>query len=210
MREESLRFGADPVLAGRWSEPKAYKAVALFSHPHPAYGGSMFNNVVEAGCETLCELGLATFRYDFRGAGLSGGTHDHGRGERHDVIAAATEVRRLCDDDAKPLILIGYSYGAWITWSALSEIKPVSAVILISPPLGHQEFDFVSRPNLSIPVSVIIGSEDVFCPPSIFSREIEKLAPSPWHQTIAGVDHFWQGKEVQLSEALYERIRKIL
>ena len=54
------------------------------------YGGSMFNNVVDAILSALWQLGYSTLRFNFRGVGASEGEHDGGRGERDDAAAAMT------------------------------------------------------------------------------------------------------------------------
>src|SRR5215469_17914928 len=61
---------------------------ALVCHPHPMYGGTMHNKVVFHAMKALNGFGLPVLRFNFRGAGLSEGTHDGGRGERDDVGAA--------------------------------------------------------------------------------------------------------------------------
>ena len=57
-------------------------------HPHPLFGGTMHNKVAYQAAKSLDSLGLAVLRFNFRGTGMSAGTHDRGRGERGDVTAA--------------------------------------------------------------------------------------------------------------------------
>src|SRR5437870_289097 len=66
----------------------ARRGAALVCHPHPLGGGTMHNKVVYRAAAGLLEAGLTTLRFNFRGVGLSTGTHDEGRGERDDVRAA--------------------------------------------------------------------------------------------------------------------------
>src|ERR1700687_2040740 len=51
---------------------------AVVCHPHPLYGGTMHNKVVYQAAKSLDALGLPVLRFNFRGAGMSGGTHDRG------------------------------------------------------------------------------------------------------------------------------------
>src|ERR1700692_420670 len=60
----------------------------VICHPHPLFGGTMHNKVIYQTAKSLDALGLAVLRFNFRGAGMSGGTHDCGRGEQGDVRAA--------------------------------------------------------------------------------------------------------------------------
>src|SRR5882724_11346535 len=61
---------------------------AVVCHPHPLYSGTMHNKVVYQTAKSLDALGIPVLRFNFRGAGLSGGEHDRGRGEQGDVQAA--------------------------------------------------------------------------------------------------------------------------
>src|SRR3954462_13497208 len=61
---------------------------ALVCHPHPLYGGTMHNKVVYHAMKALSGFGFPVLRFNFRGAGLSQGKHDEGRGEQDDGRAA--------------------------------------------------------------------------------------------------------------------------
>src|ERR1700674_3452332 len=92
--------GAQPPLA------------AVVCHPHPLFGGTLHNKVVYQTTKTLHRFGLPVLRFNFRGTGLSEGTHDEGRGEEEDVSAAldflATEY------PGAPILLAGFSFGSWV------------------------------------------------------------------------------------------------
>ena len=72
---------------GREDAPYA----ALVCHPHPAGGGTMHNKVVYHAMKAFTTFGLPVLRFNFRGTGLSEGTHDHGHGEQGDRGAQARE-----------------------------------------------------------------------------------------------------------------------
>src|SRR6266853_3751629 len=61
---------------------------AVVCHPHPLFGGTMHNKVVYQVAKSLDAAGIPVLRFNFRGAGLSEGEHDRGRGEKDDVRAA--------------------------------------------------------------------------------------------------------------------------
>ena len=65
-----------------------FRGVALVAHPHPLGGGTMHNKVVFRAAAGLLDAGLVTLRFNFRGVGLSTGTHDDGRGEQDDIRTA--------------------------------------------------------------------------------------------------------------------------
>jgi len=93
MKEERVTFkSGDLTLEGMIAYPDGDAAgphrAAVVCHPHPLYGGSMYNNVVDAVLEALHARGFATLRFNFRGVGQSEGEFDNGKGEADDAIAA--------------------------------------------------------------------------------------------------------------------------
>src|SRR2546428_6408230 len=56
--------------------------------PYTTLFRSMHNKVVFQVARTLHGFGVPVLRFNFRGAGLSEGVHDLGRGEQDDVRAA--------------------------------------------------------------------------------------------------------------------------
>jgi alpha/beta superfamily hydrolase len=83
----------------------------VITHPHPLYGGDMFNNVVEAIVQAYQEKGHSTLRFNFRGVGQSEGAYDNGIGEQENVRAALEYLSLL---GTMSIDLAGYSFGAWI------------------------------------------------------------------------------------------------
>src|SRR2546423_12702547 len=82
---------------------------ALVCHPHPLFGGTMHNKVVYNAMKALAGFGFSVLRFNFRGAGLSEGKHDEGRGEQEDVHAALEWLER---EFRLPIIFAGFSFGA--------------------------------------------------------------------------------------------------
>src|SRR4051794_24263321 len=72
----------------------APRLAAVVAHPHPLYGGTMHNKVVYATARRLESHGAAVLRFNFRGVGASAGAYDQGRGERQDMLAALSAMRR--------------------------------------------------------------------------------------------------------------------
>ena len=66
---------------------------AVVCHPHPLFGGTLHNKVVFHAMKALNGFGFPVLRFNFRGAGLSQGEHDHGIGEREDVMHRAELAR---------------------------------------------------------------------------------------------------------------------
>src|SRR5437764_2244371 len=108
---------------------------ALVCHPHPLYGGTMHNKVVYHAMKTLHSFGFPVLRFNFRGAGLSEGTHDHGRGEVDDVRAALDWL------DAQfhlPILFCGFSFGAATGLRAACPDDRVKGLISLGTPVAAE------------------------------------------------------------------------
>ena len=107
---------------------------AVVTHPHPLYGGDMYNYVVETIAEGFRAKGVGTLRFNFRGVGGSRGSYGNGIGEQEDVAGA---FAFLAERGKSRIDLAGYSFGAWVsTQAALSPAiqERLSRLVLVSPP----------------------------------------------------------------------------
>ena len=100
------------------------KAGVVICHPHPLYGGNMYNNVVSAIEDGYAALGFSTLIFNFRGVGNSQGEYDEGEGEVKDATAAYKYLAKHLDDDAR-ITLAGYSFGAWVISRSALEIEQI-------------------------------------------------------------------------------------
>ena len=206
-QEESIFIDTpDGRLEGRWRCPDSARGRVVFSHPHPAFGGTMDYPAVRLACHYLNQSGYATLRYNFRGVGASDGEYSNGVGERNDLMAAVEFSGRNCAD--LPLILAGYSFGAWISWLVAEELPLLSGLVLVSPPFGALDFEF---PPLGFkgPTLALIGDRDDFCPTGVFQRSIKELAPHAENEIWTGNDHFWLGLERKLATRIEEFLGKM-
>lgn len=93
------------------------RGVAVIAHPHPLFGGTMDNKVVQTLARAFVHSGWTAVRFNFRGVGASAGTHDAGQGELEDFL----EVVRQAAPEG-PLALAGFSFGAFVTSHALERL----------------------------------------------------------------------------------------
>ena len=93
--------------------------LAVIAHPHPLFGGTMDNKVVQTLARAFVQCGWSTLRFNFRGVGQSAGVHDDGRGEAEDLLQV---VEQLAPQG--PLCLAGFSFGAFVTSHALAVLAP--------------------------------------------------------------------------------------
>jgi len=177
-------------------------------HPHPLYGGSMDNNVVDAVCEALVQASIAAFKFNFRGVGRSQGRYDEGRGEGEDAKSAIKYVSALKEIDATHIGLCGYSAGAAFSLPACCDDGRIAAIAAIAPPLAM--FDFSCIANCNKPLLLVSGSYDDFTPAERFIDFCKNLGDTAEHELIEGADHFWGGYEPTLAERVTAFFAKAL
>ena len=105
------------------------RGVAVIAHPHPLFGGTMDNKVVQTLARAFVLSGWRTVRFNFRGVGASDGTYDEGRGELTDLLAVVADQA-----GDGPLALAGFSFGAFVTShavEALSAQRTIDQVVLV-------------------------------------------------------------------------------
>lgn len=96
------------------------KGVAVVAHPHPLFGGSLSNKVVQTLARACVQSGWRAVRFNFRGVGRSAGAHDNGLGELDDLLAVVQ-----AQAGAGPLCLAGFSFGAFVISHAVQRLHPV-------------------------------------------------------------------------------------
>ncbi len=177
-------------------------------HPHPLYGGSMDNNVVNSLCETLTQTSIAAFKFNFRGVGGSQGKFGRGIGEQQDVEAAISFISTIKEINPQRLGLVGYSAGAGFGFPLGCKDSRVKALVAISPPLSM--FDFDSLKKCPKPKSLISGSRDNFTPLKQFLEFCQSLPEPAEYESIEGADHFWWGYESIIAAKVTAFFAKVL
>ncbi len=176
---------------------EAPSTFAILCHPHPQYGGNMFDAVLDVLAEACQRRGVATLRFNFRGVGASDGEFDNGDGEAADLRAVVSWLH--AQHDVKELWLGGYSFGANVVWKVLPLIDAPQRVLLVAPPVGFMEFDNYRPP---CPVDVFAGDADEF---------IDNEALAGWQDVeshvITGANHFFVGAADELGAAIDELLR---
>src|SRR3954468_588432 len=86
----------------------ARRGFALIARPHPLFGGTLDNKVVQTLARAFVDLGYEAWRPNFRGVGKSDGAYDEGRGEVEDLDAVFSHFR----SDGIKIVLAGFSFGA--------------------------------------------------------------------------------------------------
>src|SRR5258708_25871584 len=137
-----------------WKPSAQPHLAALVCHPHPLFGGTMHNKVVYQAAKSLDALSVPVLRFNFRGAGMSAGTHDRGHGEEEDVRAALDFLAAECP--GVPLLVAGFSFGSWVGLRVACPDQRVRELIGLGTPLSSSEFSYL--PNCVRPKLFRLGS----------------------------------------------------
>jgi alpha/beta superfamily hydrolase len=210
MKEEHVTFpSADLTLEGMLAKPAtpSPERGLVVCHPHPLYGGAMYNNVVEASLEASWRLNWVTLRFNFRGVGRSEGEHSGGAGEAEDAAAAVRYLAGELGLSSQKITLAGYSFGAMAAMNAAPTLPDLAALVLIALPLRMAAADILTK--LSAPIILSAGDQDNYCPSAQLQALHQTLGNRGQLQIIEGADHFFGGYEEELAAALEGMLRKI-
>lgn len=161
----------------------------------------MHNKVVYHAMKTLHAFGLPVLRFNFRGAGLSEGEHDEGRGEVEDV---RTALDWLESEYRLPIIFCGFSFGAATGLRAVCGDPRVAGLISLGTPVAVEgriyTYDFIRQ--CAMPKLFISGSLDQYSPRANLEKIVE-IAPEPKQLVIVeGADHFFEGRLPEMQAAI--------
>ena len=185
---------------------EAPRAAVVITHPHPLYGGTLHNPVVFHVDRELNRLGLTTLRFNFRGVEGSDGFHDDGRGEIGDVAAASGWVSGLVG--AKPLILVGYSFGARCVVAHAITDRKIAGVVAIGLPVRIWPFDDLH--SLGRPLGVVQGTNDEFGSIEEVEAVIARASPPGRLYEIDGASHMFPGRASEAAGRVVEAVDGIL
>ena len=188
-------------------EASSFRGGVILCHPHPQYGGDMDHPVVTTCADVASQEGLCTLRFNFRGVGESQGSYGEGIAERQDVSAAADYLYSRLKVDHFPLILVGYSFGAWAGFPIAIEDERFEGMVAVAPPLGIYDFGFLK--GCKKKKLFIAGDKDLFCPLALLEKWYQQLDEPKSLAVIPGADHFFLFHTRYLTEPLREFLRKI-
>ena len=162
-------------------EPEAAaRGVALIAHPHPLYGGTLDNKVVQTLARAFLDLGYETWRPNFRGVGATDGVHDDGRGELEDLHAV------LRPHLSRNIVLAGFSFGAALA-AQLSKKLQAQRLVLVGLAVTRLQVPAVPPGTL-----VIHGENDETVP---LAAVLDWARPQELPVILVpGADHFFHRK----------------
>lgn len=195
--EKKIDFISDNNrLEGLFYEGSNGKGVVI-THPHPMYGGDMYNGVVESIASAYREKGYSTLRFNFRGVGASEGRFDDGDGEQKDVLAAQAYLEQM---KIQRVDLAGYSFGAWVNARVGCVDATGQQMVMVSPPVAFIDYTSVGRlPCLKL---VVAGSRDDYAPTDQIRNMLPNWNDAAAFRIIEGADHFYGGYLQELESIL--------
>jgi alpha/beta superfamily hydrolase len=178
------------------------RGAVVIAHPHPLFGGTMDNKVVQTLARAFVQCGWTALRFNFRGVGASEGTYDEGRGELQDLLAL---VQALAP--AGPLALAGFSFGGFVTAQALQALwgqRDITAVVLVGT--AASRFQVPALPVESHDRTLVVhGEVDDTVP---LQAALDWARPQSLPVTVVpGVEHFFHGQLPLLKNLVVRHLR---
>jgi alpha/beta superfamily hydrolase len=213
---EEVSFASGPWrLHGELAYPEAaILGAAVLAGPHPLLGGTVHNNVMRGVGDSLARRGVATLRFDYRGAGRSDGprldvarhlaefwatSHVADELDLAQDVQAGVDFVRQAVGDAAPLMLVGYSFGC-VLLAHLRHTEP-TPLALIAPTIGKHAYDAFR--TMANPILVIAAQDD-------FASDADRL--HAWFDALPGPrtlvhvcfdNHFFRGYEDMLAATAF-------
>ena len=192
-----------------YKNPKFGSPIAVVLQPHPQYGGSMNNKVVQIIYNTFLKNGFSVLRLNFRGVGKSDGIFDNGQGELSDAAAALDWIERE-NLDYSQCWVSGFSFGALICMQLIMRRPEVNNFLIVSPQPNVYDFSFLAPCPTS--GQVVYGDKDELVDKEstneLHSRLKNQKGISVLFSNILEANHFFKNKEDELNLEIQKYIKE--
>ena len=180
----------------------AARGMAVIAHPHPLFGGTMDNKVVQTLARAFVQSGWVALRFNFRGVGASEGEHDEGLGETDDMLSL---VAGQAGDG--PLALAGFSFGSFVAARALAALwgkRAIDKIVLVGT--AASRFDVASLPPEAHDRTLVVhGEQDDTVP---LAAVMDWARPQSLPVTVVpGGGHFFHGQLPLLKSLVLRHLR---
>ena len=187
------------------------RGVAIVAHPHPLFGGTMENKVVQTLARALVQCGWRAVRFNFRGVGASAGTFDEGRGELADLLAvlehSASSYSIEIGLSNVPVALAGFSFGAFVTSHAVAAVassRTLEQIVLVGTAASRFSVAPIA-PELHDRTLILHGEQDDTVP---LADVMHWARPQNLPVTvIPGGGHFFHGQLPLLRSVVVRHLR---
>lgn len=182
------------------------QGVALVCHPNPVQGGTMLNKVVSTLQRTARDCGYHTLRFNYRGVGVSAGSHDMGTGEVDDAEAVAAWLQEKYPN--LPVTLLGFSFGGFVAAALGARLEAQgrvpSKLFMIAPAVHRLTAETPSASQC--PLVVIQPDTDEVIEPQAVYDWSANLGRAHELLKVAECGHFFHGKLTDLKDLLLPRL----
>jgi alpha/beta superfamily hydrolase len=185
--------------------PGPARAAAVLCHPHPAFGGTMNNRVIYRAGKAALRAGLAALRFNFRGVGESTGAYDQGVGEKEDVASAVDFAAEKYP--GLPLVLIGFSFGAWVGLPVACRDDRIVAMIGLGLPAAKYDFEYLvenQKPSL-----YILGTQDEFSSREKMQQLAERFPAASRLVWVENADHFFTNDVEHVQDVIVDFLGRL-
>ncbi len=194
--------GTIAVLRDAAAEGVPARGVAVIAHPHPLFGGTMDNKVVQTLARAFVSCGWTAVRFNFRGVGGSEGAHDEGRGERDDMLSV---VEQLAPEG--PLAIAGFSFGAFVASCVAERLwaeRDIRQLVLVG--VAASRFSVAALPTeVHERMLVVHGEHDDTVP---LAAVMDWARPQSLPVTVVpGGSHFFHGQLPLLKSLVVRHLR---
>ncbi len=183
--------------------------IALILHPHPQYGGTMNNRIVQETYNIFIKNGFSVLKFNFRGVGKSDGTFDNGQGELSDAATALDWIERE-NQDYSQCWVSGFSFGSLICMQLIMRRPEVTKFIAIAPQPNVYDFTFLAPCPTS--GQIIFGEKDELVSKSSIQDLNNRLKSQRGIEVdfseIKNSNHFFKNKEEDLKKIIDKYIQK--
>jgi uncharacterized protein len=189
--ERLMLTGAAGQIEALRDQPEgAPKGLAIICHPHPLFGGTMDNKVVQTLARAFVQTGWTALRFNFRGIGQSGGVYDEGRGETDDLRGLIAQLAPA----GSALALAGFSFGSFVASQVLAEVAQshdLQKIVMVGTAASRFAVSAIP-PDLREKLMVVHGEQDDTVPlASVMDWARPQVIPV---MVVPGGGHFFHGQ----------------
>ena len=180
----------------------------ILCHPHPQYGGNMFDGLINQISSYLLSNEIATLRFNQRGVGMSSGESGDGTNEMIDTEAVVNLISSTPKIDGSRLGIIGYSFGAWMALESSLRTNLIKSLVSIACP--QNKFAQYGTVQITQPKLLILGDRDHDFTLGQFKFLANRMSEPKRTEVVTGADHFFKEHRDLVGKLSCEFIKETL
>jgi len=171
----------------------------IICHPHPQHEGTMNNKVVTTISRAFKELGVESYRFNYRGVGKSEGVYDNGIGEFEDLKEVHNFVKK--EKPKHKIIIAGFSFGGGIAYKGASSLYDIVALVTVGMSLRSFSVDDFTLPSINW-LAVHSIDDDVVPAKDTFDYILNQISAELTLLKVNNTGHFFHGKLMLLKNEI--------